>query len=206
MSRYIVGLTGGIGCGKTTIANLFAEQGVAIIDADVIARDVVAPGSPGLAQIVGHFGSHMLNADGTLNRRQLREKVFAEPQQRAWLNQLLHPMIRQQLLAQAQAATSPYAIMVVPLLFENGLECLVDHTLVIDIATEAQIRRTIDRDHVSKQQVINIINSQISREQRLAKADDVINNEGDVGSLRTQVLALHNNYLKQSEKAQQSYE
>lgn len=202
MSDYIVGLTGGIGSGKTTVANLFAELGVAIIDADVIAREVVAPGSTGLQQIVEHFGTEMLNADGTLNRAKLRETVFSATEERRWLNQLLHPMIRQRMLAQAQAATSPYAIMVVPLLFENGLECLVNHTLVIDIGKDTQIWRTIDRDHVSKTQVINIIDSQISREQRLAKADDVINNEGDVESLKSQILALHNNYLKQSEKAQ----
>jgi len=202
MSDYIVGLTGGIGSGKTTVANLFAELGVAIIDADVIAREVVAPGSAGLQQIVEHFGTEMLNADGTLNRAKLRETVFYAAEERRWLNQLLHPMIRQRMLAQAQAATSPYAIMVVPLLFENGLECLVNHTLVIDIGKDTQIWRTIDRDHVSKTQVINIIDSQISREQRLAKADDVINNEGDVESLKSQILALHNNYLKQSEKAQ----
>ncbi|MBO1271654.1 dephospho-CoA kinase [Shewanella sp. 4t3-1-2LB] len=202
MSDYIVGLTGGIGSGKTTVANLFAELGVAIIDADVIAREVVAPGSAGLQQIIEHFGTEMLNADGTLNRAKLRETVFSAAEERRWLNQLLHPMIRQRMLAQAQAATSPYAIMVVPLLFENGLECLVNHTLVIDIGKDTQIWRTIDRDHVSKTQVINIIDSQISREQRLAKADDVINNEGDVESLKSQILALHNNYLKQSEKAQ----
>ncbi|TCN90785.1 dephospho-CoA kinase [Shewanella fodinae] len=202
MSDYIVGLTGGIGSGKTTVANLFAELGVTIIDADIIAREVVAPGSAGLQQIVEHFGTEMLNADGTLNRAKLRETVFAAAEERRWLNQLLHPMIRQRMLAQAQAATSPYAIMVVPLLFENGLECLVNHTLVIDIGKDTQIWRTIDRDHVSKTQVINIIDSQISREQRLAKADDVINNEGDVESLKSQILALHNNYLKQSEKAQ----
>lgn len=202
MSDYIVGLTGGIGSGKTTVANLFADLGVTIIDADVIAREVVAPGSVGLQQLVEHFGSEMLNADGTLNRAKLRQIVFAETAQRLWLNQLLHPMIRQRLLAQAKAATSPYAMMVVPLLFENGLECLVNHTLVIDIGKAVQIRRTIDRDHVSQAQVINIIDSQISREQRLAKADDVINNEGDVESLKSQILALHNNYLKLSEKAQ----
>lgn len=202
MSDYIVGLTGGIGSGKTTVANLFADLGVTIIDADVIAREVVAPDSVGLQQLVEHFGSEMLNADGTLNRAKLRQIVFAETAQRLWLNQLLHPMIRQRLLAQAKAATSPYAIMVVPLLFENGLECLVNHTLVIDIGKAVQIRRTIDRDHVSQAQVINIIDSQISREQRLAKADDVINNEGDVESLKSQILALHNNYLKLSEKAQ----
>ncbi|QVK24785.1 dephospho-CoA kinase [Shewanella dokdonensis] len=191
-----------MGSGKTTVANLFADLGVTIIDADIIAREVVAPGSVGLQQLVEHFGSEMLNADGTLNRAKLRQIVFAETAQRLWLNQLLHPMIRQRLLAQAKAAASPYAMMVVPLLFENGLECLVNHTLVIDIGKAVQIRRTIDRDHVSQAQVINIIDSQISREQRLAKADDVINNEGDVESLKSQILALHNNYLKLSEKAQ----
>ncbi|MDF0535132.1 dephospho-CoA kinase [Shewanella sp. A32] len=202
MSDYIVGLTGGIGSGKSTVANLFAELGVTIVDADIIAREVVAPGSEGLQQIVQHFGTTILDTDGTLNRSLLREQVFSDPKQREWLNQLLHPMIRQRMLAQAKAATSPYAILVVPLLFENRLECLVNHTLVIDIGRDTQIRRTIDRDHVSKTQVINIIDSQISREQRLAKANDVITNEGDVESLKSQILALHNKYLKQSEKAQ----
>ncbi|QSX34006.1 dephospho-CoA kinase [Shewanella avicenniae] len=206
MAEYIVGLTGGIGCGKTTVANIFAELGVTVVDADIIAREVVAKGSDGLHKIVQHFGSEILTDNQELDRAKLRERIFQTPAEREWLNQLLHPLIRQRMLQQCHDAASPYALMVVPLLFENRLERLVNHTLVIDIAEETQIARTIARDHVSKTQVVNIIASQISREQRLAKADDVISNQGDVDALRSQILALHNKYLNQSVTAKKSHE
>ncbi|KFZ36185.1 dephospho-CoA kinase [Shewanella mangrovi] len=206
MADYIVGLTGGIGSGKSTVANLFAELGVVIVDADIIAREVVAKGSNGLQQIVNHFGDTILTADGALDRAKLREHIFQHPNERTWLNALLHPLIRQRMVAQCQQARSPYALMVVPLLFENHLERLVNHTLVIDIAEETQIRRTIERDQVSKAQVRSIMSSQIGREQRLKGADDVVSNEGDVDALRSQILALHKKYLNQSVTAKKRHE
>ncbi|MGK0411523.1 MAG: dephospho-CoA kinase, partial [Shewanella psychromarinicola] len=146
LNKYVVGLTGGIASGKTTVANLFAEYGIDLVDADVIAREVVSIGSDGLKAIVQHFGQSLLLTDGSLDRAALRAQVFDNPQQRLWLNNLLHPMIRQKMLNQVQASASAYVIMVVPLLFENHLDSLVNTTLVVDIAPELQISRTMQRD------------------------------------------------------------
>ncbi|WP_226565748.1 dephospho-CoA kinase [Shewanella chilikensis] len=196
MANFIIGLTGGIGSGKTTVANLFAEQGIVLVDADIIAREVVAKGSDGLKQIGDKFGPQMLTPEGTLNRAALREQIFHHPQDREWLNALLHPMIRTRMLERLEMAASPYVIMVVPLLFENGLDKLADRTLVVDISPKLQLQRTIERDMVSKEQVQSIINSQSDRQSRLDKADDVIDNQGEIDALQAQVLALHNKYLQ----------
>ncbi|WP_412499783.1 dephospho-CoA kinase [Shewanella chilikensis] len=196
MANFIIGLTGGIGSGKTTVANLFAEQGIVLVDADIIAREVVAKGSDGLKQIGDKFGPQMLTPDGCLDRAALREQIFHHPQDREWLNALLHPMIRTRMQEQLEMAASPYVIMVVPLLFENGLDKLADRTLVVDISPKLQLQRTIERDMVSKEQVQNIINSQSDRQSRLDKADDVIDNQGEIDALQAQVLALHNKYLQ----------
>ena len=198
LNKYVVGLTGGIASGKTTVANLFAEFGIDLVDADVIAREEVSIGSDGLKAIAQHFGQSLLLTDGSLDRAALRAQVFDNPQQRLWLNNLLHPMIRQKMLDQVQASTSAYVIMVVPLLFENHLDSLVDTTLVVDIAPELQISRTMQRDGVSKQQVEHILESQMTREQRLAKADNIIDNQGEYELLRSQVLRLHQQYLQQA--------
>ncbi|ESE39896.1 dephospho-CoA kinase [Shewanella decolorationis] len=198
MSKFVVGLTGGIGSGKTTVANLFAEEGVDLVDADVVAREVVAPNSQGLKAIIDHFGAEILTATGELDRAQLRQRVFSDEQQRQWLNQLLHPMIRQEMLSQVKNATSDYVIMVVPLLFENGLDRLVNRTLVVDISPELQISRTVKRDNVDATQVNNIINSQCSRSEKLARADDVIDNQGEISTLKQEVQALHQRYLQLS--------
>lgn len=198
MSKFVVGLTGGIGSGKTTVANLFAAEGVALVDADIVAREVVAPGSKGLEAIVTHFGAEILTPEGELDRAKLRQRIFSHPEEREWLNQLLHPMIRQEMLAQVEKATSAYVIMVVPLLFENGLDRLVNRTLVVDISPELQINRTVKRDNVDASQVNNIISSQCSRSEKLARADDIIDNQGEISSLKREVLALHQRYLQLS--------
>ncbi|ABZ75042.1 dephospho-CoA kinase [Shewanella halifaxensis HAW-EB4] len=198
MADYIVGLTGGIGSGKTTVANLFARLGITLVDADIISRDVVAKGSTGLSEIVKHFGNTVLLSDGNLNRSMLREKIFEEDSERVWLNNLLHPMIRETMLQQCKQAQSSYVIMIVPLLFENGLDSLVDRTLLVDISPDLQQQRTISRDTVSAQQVKNIIGSQASRAEKLSKADDVIDNQGEISALKCKVEALHNFYLKLS--------
>lgn len=195
MSNFVVGLTGGIGSGKTTVANLFAELGITLVDADIVARDVVASGSVGLAQIVEHFGPTILLENGELDRAALREKIFSAPAEREWLNSLLHPMIRTEMLSQLKKATSSYAILVVPLLFENGLDRLVNCTLVVDISPELQTQRTIKRDSVSAEQVEKIIGSQASRAEKLSKADDVIDNHGTVSALKSKVAKLHQKYL-----------
>ena len=198
MSKFVVGLTGGIGSGKTTVANLFAAEGITLVDADIVAREVVAPGSKGLEAIVTHFGAEILTPEGELDRAKLRQRIFSNPEEREWLNQLLHPMIRQEMLAQVEKATSAYVIMVVPLLFENGLDRLVNRTLVVDISPELQINRTVKRDNVDASQVNNIINSQLSRSEKLARADDIIDNQGEISALKREVLALHQRYLQLS--------
>lgn len=194
MSSFIVGLTGGIGSGKTTVANQFATLGIQLVDADLVARDLVAPGSAALAQIAAHFGDVILQQDGSLNRALLRQRIFTDPNEKQWLNQLLHPLIRQQLLQQLAAATSPYVMLVAPLLIENGLQPLVDQLLVVDVSPESQLNRTSKRDQVSQSQVAAIMASQCSREQRRALATQLLDNDLPLQSLPERVAALHQIY------------
>ncbi|WP_394129293.1 dephospho-CoA kinase [Shewanella maritima] len=192
---FIVGLTGGIGSGKTTVANLFAGKGIELVDADVVARDVVKPNTEGLNAIAAHFGNAVLNADGSLNRQALRGRVFSHENERLWLNNLLHPLIRKTMLEHVHNAKSDYVILVVPLLFENGLDSLVNTTLVVDISADLQKQRSAARDSTSQAEIQKIIDSQMSREQRLSKADHIIDNQGDVSSLSKQVNELHQHFL-----------
>jgi len=192
----VIGLTGGIASGKTTVANLFHEHfGVDIVDADVIARQVVEKGSDGLRAIVEHFGPELLNSENELNRAELRQRIFANEEEKNWLNQLLHPMIRQKMEEELKQVTSPYALLVVPLLTENNLQHMADRILVVDVDEVTQIERTIGRDKVSEQQVKSILASQASREQRLAIADDVIKNNAKNQKLLPQITELHQKYL-----------
>lgn len=192
---YIVALTGGIGSGKSTVAEAFGRLGVPIVDADVIARQVVEAGTPALAQIAARYGKQVLNADDSLNRAALREVIFSDPAEKAWLNALLHPLIQQETQRQLTAATQPYALWVVPLLIENGLTKRADRILVVDLDPDVQLARTLARDGVSRQQAENIIAAQASREQRLACADDIIDNAGPASELAPRVAALHHRYL-----------
>ncbi len=201
MASLVIGLTGGIGSGKTTVANIFAELGIELVDADIVAREVVSTGTKGLAQIVARFGNDILNPDASLNRAKLRELIFSKDVDREWLNALLHPMIRTEMLNQLNRTQSPYSILIAPLLFENGLDRLVNRTLLVDISPKQQRNRTIIRDSVSAEQVQSIIDSQASREDKLSKADDVIDNHGEISALRSKIIALHNNYLKLSNNA-----
>lgn len=191
----VIGLTGGIGSGKTTVANVFAEYGIDLIDADIIARDVVAIGSVGLARITEKFGNRILLDDGNLDRCQLRTAIFSDPQLKNWLNQLLHPLIRDKMLADIDRATSPYCLLIVPLMIENNLQTLTDRLLVVDVDQQTQIMRTQQRDNVSLEQINNILAAQASRQQRLDAADDIICNNGDNQALLTQVAQLHLHYL-----------
>ncbi|PST93759.1 dephospho-CoA kinase [Photobacterium iliopiscarium] len=191
----VIGLTGGIGSGKTTVANVFAEYGIDLIDADIIARDVVAIGSVGLARITEKFGNRILLNDGNLDRSQLRTAIFSDPQLKNWLNQLLHPLIREKMLADIDRATSPYCLLIVPLMIENNLQTLTDRLLVVDVDQQTQIMRTQQRDNVSLEQINNILAAQASRQQRLDAADDIICNNGDNQALLTQVAQLHLHYL-----------
>ncbi|AYA40886.1 dephospho-CoA kinase [Xenorhabdus nematophila] len=201
---YIVALTGGIGSGKTTISNVFSSLGVPLVDADIIAREVVAPGTPALQSISEHFGPEILLPDGNLNRILLRQKIFATPAEKQWLNALLHPLIQAETQRQLNQITAPYVIWVVPLLIENNLIHLADRILVVDVLPEVQIERTMARDGVNRQQVENILAAQANRQDRLEKADDVIFNhhrEQDIVSSR--VVELHQQYLKQAESVRQ---
>ena len=196
MSNFIVGLTGGIGSGKTTVANLFAELDIDIIDADIIARDVVAKDSPALQSISSHFGAQFIQANGLLDRALLRKRIFSYAEDKMWLNNLLHPLIREQLVFQTKAAKSPYCLLVVPLLIENNLTTLVNRLLVVDVSVSTQIARTTQRDNNSIEQVQAIIDSQIDRQARIAKADDVINNDhSSIAKLGIAVAKLHQTYL-----------
>jgi len=195
MAKYIVGLTGGIGSGKTTVSNMFLELGINIIDADVVAREVVQPNSPALNKIAQHFGQDILLADGQLNRSLLRSKIFANSDEKSWLNDLLHPLIRTNIITQLEQASGKYCILSAPLLFENQLHKMVQRSLVIDVSKQIQIARTCQRDNTNEAEVCAIINSQISREKRLALADDVLNNESnDLSEVKQRVLILDKSY------------
>ncbi|WEF27386.1 dephospho-CoA kinase [Klebsiella aerogenes] len=198
---YTVALTGGIGSGKSTVADEFAHLGVAVIDADIIARQVVEPGTPALLAITAQFGPQMINDDGSLDRRRLRERIFANNEDKAWLNALLHPLIQQETRRQMQAATSPYLLWVVPLLVENRLTDKADRVLVVDVPRETQIERTIRRDGVSREHAEHILAAQATREQRLAAADDVIENMGPADAVASHVARLHEKYLMLASQA-----
>lgn len=191
-----MGLTGGIGCGKSTVTALFAKLGVQYVDADIVAREVVQPGTACLAAICQHFGNNIVNQAGELDRAALRQRVFSNAADKAWLEQLLHPAIRQQLLTQLAALTSPYALLVAPLLLENKLQHLVQRVLVIDLAEDLQRQRAMARDNSSEQQINAIMAAQISRTGRLQLADDIITNDSSIADLAPQVARLHQQYLQ----------
>ncbi|UYO74364.1 dephospho-CoA kinase [Halomonas qinghailakensis] len=192
----IIGLTGGIGSGKSTVARAFAELGIGWVDADDVAREVVALGEPALTAIAEHFGTHVLNTDGTLNRSALRTIIFEDPQQRQWLESVTHPRVRERLLLHINRLKqhSPYVLLVSPLLFESGQDKLVDRTLVIDVPESLQLERTLARDGVSENQVRAILAAQLPREERLAKGDDVIDNSGNHADMMRQVVKLDQRY------------
>ena len=198
-TTYVIGLTGGIGSGKSTIANLFGELGVPIIDADVVARQVVEKGSPLLAQIAEHFGTEILTPTGELDRAQLRQRVFQDETEKNWLNQLLHPAIRTEMLNQLSAQQAPYTLLVVPLLIENKLTNLCDRVLVIDVSPQTQLTRAAQRDNNSLEQIQRIMQNQVSQKERLQWADDIINNDRELADkfihLQQKVLELHRFYL-----------
>lgn len=198
MSQYVIGLTGGIGSGKTAVSDSFEALGIDIIDADVCARDVVALGQPALAQIADRFGSDILLSDGNLDRQKMRTIVFADPSLKEWLNALLHPLIRQRMIAQIQASTSAYCVLVVPLLLENNMQSMVNRVLVVDVPTEIQVERVQARDGSDTKTINAIVEAQMPRHDRLALADDVIVNDSDRETLNERVSALHETYLKQA--------
>lgn len=200
---YIVALTGGIGSGKSTVANEFANLGVPLVDADIIARQVVEPGTVALTTIASRYGDNILQPDGSLDRALLRQKIFSEPQEKEWLNSLLHPLIQQETQRQLAGIYKPYVLWVVPLLVENGLYHQANRVLVVDVTPEIQLARTMARDGITRQQAENILASQVSRQQRLACADDIIDNSGNPLMIAQHVASLHQQYLKLAAAAQQ---
>ena len=190
-----VGLTGGIASGKSTVAELFAAHGVPVIDTDRIAREVVEPGRPALDKIRQAFGDGVIAPDGSLDRAHMRKLIFADKAQRGRLEDILHPRIRAATIAEASAAGGPYQLIVVPLLTESPLKAAMDRILVVDCAEETQIQRLLQRDAESLEQAQRILAAQASREERLAIADDVINNDAGLAELRSQVDVLHKRYM-----------
>ena len=192
---WILGLTGGIGSGKSAAAQRFVELGVHLVDADQAARWVVEPGRPALASLVERFGTALLLEDGQLNRGALRELIFADPAQRLWVEQLLHPLIGQEIFSYLAKAESPYAVFVSPLMIESGQYKKTQRLLVIDAPEALQVQRTLARDQTSPEQVQAILKAQTSREERLRHADDVVVNDRDVAALHEQIDRLHHFYL-----------
>jgi dephospho-CoA kinase len=193
---FVVGLTGGIGSGKTAVSDHFSQLGIDIIDADIASRAVVEAGSPALSAIADHFGEAILLPDQTLDRAALRQKIFSNNEEKQWLEKLLHPLINQHISTQLNSASSPYAIFVSPLLIEASQSHHCNRLLVVDVPEAIQLERTIKRDNNDEQQVKRIMASQASRQQRLAKADDVIENIAGLPELHRQVEALHQHYLQ----------
>lgn len=198
--RLIVGLTGGIGSGKSAASQWFEQQGICVVDADIVAREVVEAGSPVLAQLVAAFGDWVLLDNGELNRRALREHVFQDNAARQTLNSITHPAIRQSIIQQLEQATSPYVILVSPLLFESQQNQLTSRTLLIDASVELQIARASQRDGQSLEQIQSIIAAQMSREQKQNLADDIVLNDGELAHLYTKLRPLHLHYLALSKQ------
>ncbi|MGP1939037.1 MAG: dephospho-CoA kinase [Arsenophonus sp. ET-DL9-MAG3] len=193
---YVVALTGGIGSGKSTISNKFAYLGVPIIDADIIARQIVMPNTYPFNTIKQYFGSTILNNNGYLNRMKLRKKIFTDPTKKNWLNNLLHPLIHQETQRQLTLPNYPYIIWVVPLLIKNNLENFANRILVVDATPEEQIIRVIKRDRINREEVKNILSNQIDRTKHLQKADDIIKNHNNKLKLDKIVRKLHQKYLQ----------
>jgi dephospho-CoA kinase len=191
----VVALTGGIGSGKSTVSQRLAVLGVPVIDADVLAREVTAPGSEGLAEIEREFGPDVLRADGSLDRGALRRLAFADDKSRKRLEAVLHPPIRERMQAQVAALMGPYAVLVIPLLFETGQMDLADRVLVVDAPEAVQLERVQLRTGLAPVEIRRIMASQISRAERLRGADDIIDNSGNIASLIRQTDELHQTYL-----------
>lgn len=196
INRLIVGLTGGIGSGKSEVSRRFAALGIDIVDADEEARCVVTLGSPALAQIAAHFGKEILLTDGTLNRPRLRHLIFSNPNEKTWLEQLLHPLINTAIRHKLAHSTSPYAILSSPLLLETTQYQLVERILVVDTSEQLQLERASARDHADIAHINAIMASQLSRQERCNRANDIIQNHGSIHELDEQVTKLHQLYCE----------
>lgn len=191
----IVGLTGGIGSGKSEVSRRFEQLGIRVVDADLIARLVVMPNNLALNSIVEHFGNQLLQADKTLDRAKLRAIIFEHPHEKIWLENLLHPIIRRETISQLDKCDGPYVILSSPLLLETDQHTLVDRILVVDSPEELQLLRASSRDNNNRTQIGKIMAAQLSRQERCTRADDIINNSSDLAELDRQVQLLHHKYL-----------
>ena len=191
----IIGLTGGIGSGKTAVSDAFQDLGITIVDADLASRIVVQKGKPSLKKIAEHFGNDILNENSELDRAKLREIIFNSDEEKNWLESLLHPAIANQIQDELKASSSPYTILVSPLLLETNQKEYCSKVLVVDVPVELQVERTLKRDQVSEGQVKSIIKAQISRKNRLEFADEVIINEGSLEELHSTVMKFHQKFI-----------
>lgn len=197
MSKWILGLTGGISSGKTTVCSFFREFGCTIIDADVCARKVVMPGTEGLNELVSHFGQNILCEDGSLNRRALRNIIFVNEQELSYVNSILHPLIHDQILKELSEATGCYVVLAAPLLFENKLEHIPNRILCMDISPEIQIERTMQRDGCSYEIARAMVEHQLPREKKISASDDVVvSNFPTLEELKNKIHELHCHYLE----------
>lgn len=194
VKKYVVGLTGGIGSGKSAAAEIFRTLGVHVVDADALAREVVEPGQPALLDIAAHFGSDILTIEGALDRAALRKIVFSNPEHKSWLEKLLHPLIADLLQLRLNNAESAYSILESPLLLETAQYKMVDRILVIDAREETQLARAVRRDGSDVDTIKSIIASQINRAERTQRADDLVPNEGSLEQLKENIAALHTRY------------
>lgn len=192
----VVGLTGGIGSGKTAVSDIFAELGITVVDTDVVARQVVTPGTEALKQIVDHFGSSVLHPDGTLNRRTLREIIFTNLEEKQWLEALLHPLIREETMRQLHKSQSAYTVLVSALLLESGQHQWCQRVLMVDTSEQTQVARTVARDGSTAEQIESIIRTQMPRKDRLPLVDDIIVNDNSLDALTKAVKLQHKAYLE----------
>lgn len=200
--NLVIGVTGGIGSGKSTAARLFAEHGAGLVDTDAVALALTQPGQPAMREIARRFGAEYLTPSGALDRPRMRERAFSDPDAKRALEGILHPLIRAEVAKQVKAAQAPYVLVLIPLLVETGgSRDLVERVLVVDVDERVQIARTMARSALSEEQVRAIMRTQASRERRLAAADDIIDNNGDLEALRIQVHALHGRYLQMASAA-----
>jgi dephospho-CoA kinase len=195
----IIGLTGGIGSGKSVASDKFASLGITVVDADVASRTVVKPGKPALQEIESHFGSEIITEDGQLDRAKLREIIASDAKERKWLESVLHPRIGEQIAKEISESTSPYTLFVAPLLLETNSQEMCARVVVVDVPNDVQVERTAKRDKVPTDQVEQMVSAQMEREKRLEKADDVLLNTSTIEELEKKVEQLHKKYLQMVE-------
>ncbi len=197
---FVLGITGGIGSGKTAVTDIFSELNIDVIDADIASRKAVEKGSSSLKEIEDHFGSEIILNDGNLDRQKLREVIFDKEEEKDWLEKLLHPQILKIINSELAESRTSYTILVSPLLFETGQYKLCSRTLLVDVEEKLQIARASKRDNVSEEQIKSIIEAQMPRSEKITLANDIVTNNGTLEDLRKEIISLHNNYLKLSDK------